>query len=201
MMPIGLSNPAAHGLVIGCSAIIKTQQKIRIKPIGVNLILLVRVKPFFMTIPGQLHTHKKLEAPAKKGEKHYKGKIAKEAMPINIPEYQYHQNGEGGDDHRLYVKFVISFCDQEDDRGRKIKTFLHRKRPALGYAGIPKLVKKAAQKSDIQQHHRNWVSAAFGNTLIARDKKIYKGCYRQQKIHGVNAGHPVFEVLLKPVAL
>ena len=44
----------------------------------------------FKNNPCKLYAYKKFKAPAKKGEQHHERKIAKEPMPINISEYQYH---------------------------------------------------------------------------------------------------------------
>ena len=70
-------------------------------------------------------------------------------MEIDVPEYQKHADSEKRDDNRLYVKLIVSFCNKEDDRRRKIETFFHRERPTLGDTGIPELVKETAQKGNV----------------------------------------------------
>ena len=49
-----------------------------------------------------------------------------------------------------------------------------------------------------QQQH-NWAVKSLGYGLVAGKKVIYKSPQSKQKVHGVNAGHPVFKVLFKPV--
>ncbi|MDF2431110.1 MAG: hypothetical protein JWP44_741, partial [Mucilaginibacter sp.] len=62
-----------------------------------------------------------------------------------------------------------------DDRGRKVKAFLYRKRPSLRYTRIPELVKKAADKRDVQKHQRYWITRTFGDSFVPGKKIIHKG--------------------------
>src|ERR1700741_2771924 len=95
---------------------------------------------------------------------------------------------------------MIPFGDEENNRRRKVKALLYSERPALRDTCIPKLVKKTAQKGDIQKKYSDGVTAALDNCLVLGNKVISKSGYSEQRVHGVDTGHAIFKVLLKPLA-
>ena len=90
--------------------------------------------------------------------------------------------------------------ENEKDYGRrKVKTFLHGKRPSLCHTGKNQLVKEAAHKGDVHKKQADRAGETVNNARIARkiiDDKCPGG---DQEVHGVNTRHAVFEVLFEPV--
>ena len=89
--------------------------------------------------------------------------------------------------------------DEKDDGRRKVKTFLHGKWPALCYAGKNQLVKKAAQESDMHKKQADRARETIDDGRVTREIVNKKGRGGDQKIHGINTRHAVFEVLFEPV--
>ena len=82
-------------------------------------------KAVFQYVACQLHACKKLETPAKKGVKHYKGEVAEKAVEVYMPKNEHHGNGKERDNYRLDIKLMIFFGDEENNRRRKVKALFH----------------------------------------------------------------------------
>jgi hypothetical protein len=89
--------------------------------------------------------------------------------------------------------------DEKDNGRREIETFFHRKRPALRHAGEDQLVKKSAQEGDMHKKQPDSAGKPIYNGRLA-GKVVDEECRgSDQKVHGVDTRHTVFEVLFKPV--
>ena len=89
--------------------------------------------------------------------------------------------------------------DIKNDRCRKVKTLFNSKRPALRNTRKNQVLEKAPHKGDVHDEQTNSVRKTLYNGRIARKVKDNKCPRCDQKIHRINAGYPVFEVLLEPV--
>ena len=90
--------------------------------------------------------------------------------------------------------------DNEKDNGRgKVKTLFHGKRPALRHAGKNQLVEKAAQESNMHKKQADSAGEAIDDSGVPCKVIDKEGRSGDQKIHGVNTRHAVFEVLFEPI--